>query len=947
MHFTVSPAYCVPCQNRVLKRLPEENQEFLRYLLPLLHFITTHSAVNCMNSVNLAICFAPTLLWPDSGLDVIKNEVPPLVQFLVEHSIEIFHDDVPDMYKQFQYQGDSHCNIEIEVSSQGVNFIPTKTDDGTDLSQNRNNSVDTTTSEDSGEDGEDDDEDKPHPNLMATKTSGLTYSDSQLSHISETGRDENIVVTSGHTGTVCLSGKDIKNIKVQSPSPPPTMRVPKAPERSNSYHSPTERPRRYKKSNGEYPRRRSTNQHKNSSRHPGSYASDLPSVQSSPPSSSSSQGSPRVRQHRRRKSDDSISLSSQLGLPEPTKKNILPLKARTRSPHHSNSFNKSPAMRHEKPIPTSSSASFYDSLLPLDSPVESQRVRSRSHGNTHLVNLRKEAEPLSVKWPSSSVEAAPPASSLTHESMHSLVSSRSGSSSSSYPFHDPYAHSSVRPGGGGGMPRIPSSDPLEDLGKTPVSQMNKDMIKEAISHRFGIVSSMDWRHGAPADMAPLLKSNPTSQVPGSQQQQQEPSKTRSVPGETSSIDEVGKKLHERKWLTATAETTVGKSRSYQNFAGTKPSVQETSPDDRPESEQHLHSLPRTADGKHPVPITVQVATSGYNSDTESSPSRTLIRQKEKLQEVTSPVLPPPAVRLGVPSRHGYQQQRAETRPKPADEILRCSTSPSFTVVGHPTKSPDLSKETPGLVKLQPCNVSLPQAVEAASARGTGVTSEKRDSLQGKEGGDSFVRVDSTKNSEGSKNCVSRADSMNKDVAKRDSLKAEQIKTDPRSGQIFSKEKTKMVGDRSSVTDASRDQPVSSPPSVEDDKSKVVQRQRSRSITDNDKVVATTNKSVLRADEDKGRRYQDMINGAPTPSERKAWTQQQSLRQSSEKETKVRSLRHNPVESSKQDSSRSSTLPEPLSTNCTATIPTFKVVTFEIPGPKQIRKINLRTPQIYC
>ena len=936
--------------NRVLKRLPEENQEFLRYLLPLLHHITNHNDVNYMNSINLAICFAPTLLWPDSGLDVIKNEVPPLVQFLVEHSIEIFQDNLPEMYKQFQ--PGSHCNIDIEVSSQEVNFIPTKIDDGTDLSQNRNISVDTTTSEDSGEDGEEEDEDEPNSNLLTTRASGLTYSDSQLSHVSEVTRDGNVVVAKGHTGTVCLSGKDIKNTKGQSPSPPLTMRAAKVPERSNSYHSPTEKPHRFKKSNGEYPRRRSTNQHHNS-RHGGSnYSTDLPPVQSSPPSSSSSQGcSPHFR-HRRRKSDDSISLSSQLGIPEPTKKNILPLKSRNRSPHHSNSFNKSPAMRHEKPIPTSSSVSFYDSLLPLphDSPPESQRVRSRSHGNAHLVGLRKENEAsMSVRWPSDSVEAAP--SSLVHDSMHSLMSSRSGSSSSSYPSHDPYPG---RPSGG--MPRIISADPLGDLEKIPMSQINKDMLKVAISHRFGIASAMDWRHGAPTD-APLPKSNSSQQVPTSVQQ--EPSKARSGPAEASSIDEVQQKLHHRKWLTATAETPVGKSHSYQNFAGAKQKTLESSTaDERAESEQHLHSLPRTSDGKHSSPATVQIATSydsdakisGYNSDTESSPSRTLNRQKEKLQEVTSPDLAP--TRLGIPPRYSYQQQRTiETRPKQAEDIPRSNTSPSFSVGGHPARTPDMSKESPGQVHVtvkpqsrneSPLNNTV---VDAANVRAVTVTSEKRDSLQGKES-DSVVRVDSTKSNEVVKSGASRADSANNDLAKRDSLKAEQIKTDPRSGQIFSKEKTKIVDRRdSNLTDASREQPVSSVPSLEDDKSRV-QRQRSRSITDNEKVAAAISKSIPKVDEDKGKRYQDMISGAPTPSERKAWTQQQSMKQPSVKEVKVRSLRH-PVEPSKPEPSRSNTLPEPLSMNSAVTVPTYKVVTYEIPGPRAVRMVNMRSPQIYC
>ena len=935
----------------MLKRLPEENQEFLRYLLPLLHHITNHADVNCMNSINLAICFAPTLLWPDSGLDVIKNEVPPLVQFLVEHSIKIFQDNLPDMYKQFQPGG--HCNIEIEVSSQGVNFIPTKINDGTDLSQNRNNSVDTTTSEDSGEDGEVDDEDEPSSNLLAARSGGLTYSDSQLSHVSEVVRD-NVVVASGHTGTVCLSGKDIKNTKVQSPSPPPTMRMPKAPERSNSYHSPTEKPRRFKKTTGEYPRRRSTNQH-NPSRHGSNYTTDLPPVQSSPPSSSSSQScSPHHFRHRRRKSDDSISLSSQLGLPEPTKKNILPLKTRTRSPHHSNSFNKSPAMRHEKAIPTSCSVSFYDTLLPmpLDSPPENPRVRSRSHGNAHLVNLRKESDPMSVKWPSDNVEVVP--SSRAHDS---LASSRSGSSSSGYPFHEPHVVRS-----NSGVPRMVPADPLAELEKIPINQINKDMLKVAISHRFGIASSMDWRHGAPPD-APLPKSSSSHQVPTTAQQ--EPFNSRSPPMETPSIEEVQKKLHQRMWLNAAAETPVSKNRSHHNLPGTKQRVSESSiastrqktsqsslaADDRPESDQHLHSLPRTADGKNAIPATVPVATaydndtkaSGYNSDTESSPSRTLNRQKEKLQEVTSPGLAP-IMRLGIPPRHGYPRSAIETKPKQADEVPRSNTSPNFPVGGYPTKSPDLTKESPGQVaiKMQTRNDS-PQ-VDAASVRPSGavVSSEKSNSLQGKES-DSVIRVDSTKSIEALRSGVSRGDSASNDMVKRDSLKAEQGKTDPRSGQIFSKEKTnkKMEG---SLTDASRDQPISSVPS-EEDKAKV-QRQRSRSITDSDKV-AISRSVPPKVEDDKGKRYQGMISEAPTPSERKAWTQQQSQKQSSVKEVKVRSLRCLPVEPSKPEPSRSNTLPEPLSTNSAMGVPVYKVVTFEIPGPRPVRNINLRSPQIYC
>lgn len=116
---------------RSLSRLPIENQIFLQYLMPLLHYISINEEINCMNSINLAICFAPSILWPDSGLDVIKNEVPPLVQFMVEHTPQIFGSDLPELYKQAKLPSGSSLVESMEYSlDPQVRYVPTKVEDG-------------------------------------------------------------------------------------------------------------------------------------------------------------------------------------------------------------------------------------------------------------------------------------------------------------------------------------------------------------------------------------------------------------------------------------------------------------------------------------------------------------------------------------------------------------------------------------------------------------------------------------------------------------------------------------------------------------------------------------------------------------------------------------------------------------------------------------------------
>lgn len=82
-----------------------------------------------MSTINIAICLAPSLLWPDTGLDVIMNEVPPLVQFLIEHSPKIFGPDLPELFENLPPPA-SDFDPSTTDNTPPVTLVPTKKEDG-------------------------------------------------------------------------------------------------------------------------------------------------------------------------------------------------------------------------------------------------------------------------------------------------------------------------------------------------------------------------------------------------------------------------------------------------------------------------------------------------------------------------------------------------------------------------------------------------------------------------------------------------------------------------------------------------------------------------------------------------------------------------------------------------------------------------------------------------
>lgn len=71
---------------RLLGQLPKANVELLRHLLCLLVHVSSKDSENHMNSLNLAICFGYSILWPSVELNMGENirKVSEVTQLLID-----------------------------------------------------------------------------------------------------------------------------------------------------------------------------------------------------------------------------------------------------------------------------------------------------------------------------------------------------------------------------------------------------------------------------------------------------------------------------------------------------------------------------------------------------------------------------------------------------------------------------------------------------------------------------------------------------------------------------------------------------------------------------------------------------------------------------------------------------------------------------------------------
>ncbi|XP_016057994.1 PREDICTED: rho GTPase-activating protein 20-like [Miniopterus natalensis] len=103
---------------RLLDQLPRANVVLLRYLFGVLHNIEQHSSSNKMTAFNLAVCIAPSILWPpNSSSPELENEfikkVTPLIQFLIENCCRIFGEEITSLFGK----ASAKCDTEEKASS--------------------------------------------------------------------------------------------------------------------------------------------------------------------------------------------------------------------------------------------------------------------------------------------------------------------------------------------------------------------------------------------------------------------------------------------------------------------------------------------------------------------------------------------------------------------------------------------------------------------------------------------------------------------------------------------------------------------------------------------------------------------------------------------------------------------------------------------------------------
>lgn len=588
-----------------------------------------------MNSINIAIVFAPTLLWPDSGLDVIKNEVPPLIQFMIEQSPRIFGQDIPDLYRL--------------LSPPRSYRVPTKKTDGNlrVYRHRRNGSFDTSTSEDSA--GE---EDAPS-NLLILHRSGLTVSDSQVSVLSQQLEDEEYEpALSQGARNVPHDGFHLLNL----PSPRRQKKV-RPPERSSSYRGPNERPpyvKRYHVQVDESRRKsiatQTTLQEGSKPRFATTLSQPLlsPTSSVSPATSHSQEVSSFMKSHQMQSFDENEEYNDEdddLMIVEtrPSQK-----RKRGKAPYRT-AFSVDHLMKKSS---NSEEMTFYDHLPPLTVKGQPQLPCDISvlgtHSNEGSFDTPMEDEDEEHTWIVSSLplDSGPPPRPILSSSDRSVTTtnasnqSSSSSSSSGHYYSGNAKLTQSRPSNLSLMSNTSESSYASTITKTSPElerrPLSREMVKYEITKRFPILPRDDSFTGS-------TYSNGTGRSDSFNQDM---------------IDNIQRKFQERKRPEALGSIS---SSSITPHSGMGSVSSPPSFDDRPESERHLNSLPRSEMGLVRSPPLPAVEPGGVvyrrarssaaelthrevehdpnklfvenNSDTESSPSRTLTR-RDKLNEVT-------------------------------------------------------------------------------------------------------------------------------------------------------------------------------------------------------------------------------------------------------------------------------------------------------------------------
>ncbi|KAJ7320161.1 hypothetical protein JRQ81_019672 [Phrynocephalus forsythii] len=104
--------------HRLLEQLPQANVVLLRHLFGVLYSIEKQSEDNQMTAFNLAVCIAPSLLWPPASASPgtegdFTKKVSVLVQFLIENCCRIFGDDITSVFSEIMPKNDGEDGSDL------------------------------------------------------------------------------------------------------------------------------------------------------------------------------------------------------------------------------------------------------------------------------------------------------------------------------------------------------------------------------------------------------------------------------------------------------------------------------------------------------------------------------------------------------------------------------------------------------------------------------------------------------------------------------------------------------------------------------------------------------------------------------------------------------------------------------------------------------------------
>uniref|UniRef100_A0A8C3VW39 Rho GTPase-activating protein 20 n=2 Tax=Catagonus wagneri TaxID=51154 RepID=A0A8C3VW39_9CETA len=102
---------------RLLDQLPRANVTLLRYLFGVLHNIEQSSSSNQMTAFNLAVCIAPSILWPPPSASPeqeseFTKKISLLIQFLIENCCRIFGEEITSLLGEVSVR----CNTRENTS---------------------------------------------------------------------------------------------------------------------------------------------------------------------------------------------------------------------------------------------------------------------------------------------------------------------------------------------------------------------------------------------------------------------------------------------------------------------------------------------------------------------------------------------------------------------------------------------------------------------------------------------------------------------------------------------------------------------------------------------------------------------------------------------------------------------------------------------------------------